>query len=98
VTGNFLHANSGNYFIVVAITGLKKFVSIGRKSCLFVCYGKQIYTKLWMVEGAMTLNGGLCHKAMEGKIRSRIGERCMQVFLIFFFSLVSRDRRMDYLC
>jgi hypothetical protein len=32
---------------------------MGRKSCLFVCYGKQICTELWMVEGVAALNGSL---------------------------------------
>jgi hypothetical protein len=56
---------------------------MGRKSCLFVCYGEHICTKLWMVEGAATLNGGLCIKMVEGKIRCKIEEQCKQVFLFF---------------
>ncbi len=96
---NFLHANGENYFIVATIIVSRKFVSMGRKSCLFVCYGEQICTKLWMVEGATALNGGLRSRMVEGKIRSRIEEGCRQGFFNFpSFSLVSRDRRMDYLC
>jgi hypothetical protein len=35
---------------------------MGRKSCLFVCYGEQICIELWMVEGVAALKGGLyCH-------------------------------------
>jgi hypothetical protein len=95
VAVNFLHANGGNYFVVATIIVSRKFVSMGRKSCLFVCYGEQICTELWMVEGAMTLNGGLCHRIVEGKIRSRIREQCKQVFLIIFFTSILGDKRMD---
>jgi hypothetical protein len=52
-------------------------MSTGRKSCLFVCYEKQIGTELWMVEGVTTLNGGLHSRTMEGKIRRKIQEQCM---------------------
>jgi hypothetical protein len=47
---------------------------MGRKSCLFVCYGKHIGIELWMVERVVALNGGLHNRTMEGKIRSMIGE------------------------
>jgi hypothetical protein len=37
-------------------------------------------TELWIVEGIVALNGGLCSRTMEGKLRSRIRlhhrERC----------------------
>jgi hypothetical protein len=62
---------------------------MGRKSCLFVCYGEQICTELCMVEGAAALNGGLRNRTVEGKIRSRIGERCRQVFFFSCFLLFS---------
>jgi hypothetical protein len=55
---------------------------MGRKYCLFVCYGKQVGIKVWMVEGAAALNGGLRNRIVEGKIKNRIGERCRQV--VFF--------------
>jgi hypothetical protein len=71
---NFLHANDRNYFIIVTIIVSRKFVSMGRKSCLFVCYGGQICTELWMVEGVAALNGGLRSRTVESKIKSRIGE------------------------
>jgi hypothetical protein len=60
---------------------------MGRKYCLFVCYREQVSIKLWMVEGVATVNGGLCGRTVENKIKSRIGERCRQVvfFLCFFF-------------
>ncbi len=46
-----------------------------------------------MVEGATALNGGLRHRTVEGKIKSKMGEKGRQVvFLIFFFSSISRDR------
>jgi hypothetical protein len=53
---------------------------MGRKSCLFMYYGKHIYTELWMVEGVVTLNGGLCSRMVESKIRNKIGERCKHFF------------------
>ncbi len=31
-------------------------------------------------EGAAALNGGLRNRTMEGKIKSKIGEQCKQVF------------------
>ncbi len=71
---NFLHVNDGNYSVAIAITVSRKFVSMGRKSCLFVCYGEHICIELWMVEGVATLNGGLHSRTMEGKIRNKIGE------------------------
>jgi hypothetical protein len=58
---------------------------MGRKSCLFVNYGEQIFTELWMVEGAVALKGGLCSMTLEGKIRSRTRERCMNTFILIFF-------------
>jgi hypothetical protein len=70
-----------NFFIVfhhcllaVTIIVSRKLVSMGRKSCLFVCYVKQIGTKLWMVEEAAALNGGLHSRTVEGKIRKKIQE------------------------
>jgi hypothetical protein len=71
---NFVYVNNMNYSLIATITVSRKFVSMGRKFYLFVCYGKQICIELWMVEGATTLNGGLCSKTVEGKIRSKIGE------------------------
>jgi hypothetical protein len=58
---------------------------MGRKSCLFMCYEEHIDTKLWMVGGATTFNGGSHSKIVEGKIRRTLG--AMQVgsiFLLFF--------------
>ncbi len=69
---NFLHANGGNYSVAAIITISRKFVSIGRKSCLFVCYEEQI-SKLWMVEGAAALNGSLHNRMVDGKIRGEWG-------------------------
>jgi hypothetical protein len=89
VVVNFLHANSGNYSVIVSITISRKFVSMGRKSCLFVCYEKQIGTELWMVEGVTTLNGGLHSRTVEGKIRRTIKEQCKQV-LVFLLSISFR--------
>jgi hypothetical protein len=89
VAVNFLHANSENYSVTIIIIVSRKFVSMGRKSCLFVCYDKHIGTEPWMVEGATTLNGGLHNKTVEGKIIRRIWEQCMQV-LSFFFSISFR--------
>ncbi len=71
---NFLHANDRNYFVVITIIVSRKFVSMGIKSCLFVCYGEQICTELWMVEGVAALNGGLHSRTVEDKIISKIGE------------------------
>jgi hypothetical protein len=61
----------------------RKFVSTGRRFCLFVCYGEQICTQLWMVEGTSTFNGGLRSRTIESKIKSRIAEQCMHVYFIF---------------
>ncbi len=84
---NFLHAKSWNYFVTAVITVSRKFASMGRKSCLFVCYQEQICTELWMVEGVAALNGGLRRRIVEGKIRSRIRERrAMQASFSNFFS------------
>ncbi len=66
---NFLHANGENYSVAVARNAW-----VGSLVCL--CYGEQICTKLWMVEGVATLNGGLCSRTVEGKIRSKIEEQC----------------------
>jgi hypothetical protein len=71
---NFLHANGGNYYVIVAIIISRKFLSMGRKSCLFVCYGEQICFELWMVKGTAALNGGLHSRTVEDKIISKIGE------------------------
>ncbi len=71
---NFLHANGGNYFVATTITISMKFVSMGRKSCLFVCCEEQICIELWMVEGVVALNGGLHSRMVESKIRSKIEE------------------------
>jgi hypothetical protein len=71
VAVNFLHANSGNYFIIAATIVSRKFVSMGRKFCLFVYYEEQIGTKLSMVEEAATLNGGLHSRTVEGTIRRK---------------------------
>jgi hypothetical protein len=50
-----------------------------------------------MVEGASAaLNGGLCSRMVEGKIRSRIEEQCRQGLSDFSsFSSILRDRKMD---
>jgi hypothetical protein len=61
---------------------------MGKKSCLFVCYEKQICTELWMVEGVAILNRGLRNRMVEGKIRSKIREQVIIIFLMFFFFLV----------
>ncbi len=83
---NFLRANDENYFVTISITISRKFVRMGRKTCLFVCYEEQIGTELWMVEGAVALNGGLHSRTVEGNRRRTIGEQCRQVliFLLFF--------------
>jgi hypothetical protein len=95
VAVNFLHANNENYSVTTTIIVSRKFVSMGRKSCLFVCYDKQIGTEPWIVEGVATLNGGLHNRTMEGKIIRRIWEQCRQVLFFFFFSSVSGDNRLD---
>jgi len=69
VVVNFLHANGGNYSVATTRNAW-----VGSLVCL--CYQEQIYTKLWMVEGAVALNGGLHSRMVEGKIRSRIREQC----------------------
>ncbi len=58
---------------------------MGKKFCLFVCYGEQICTELWTVEGAVALIGGLHNRMVEGKIRSRTGEQHRQAFFLIFF-------------
>ncbi len=69
---NFLHTNNNNYFVIATIIISRKFVNMGRKNYLFVCYEGQIDTELWMAEGAMTFNGGSHSRTMEGKVRRRI--------------------------
>jgi hypothetical protein len=62
MTVNFLHVNSRNYahwLLAVAIIVSKRLVSMGRKSCLFMYYVELVDIKLWMVEEARALNGGL---------------------------------------
>jgi hypothetical protein len=68
---NFLHGNGMNYSIVATIIISKKFVNIGNKSCLFVCYKEQIDIELWMVEAVATLNASFS-RMVEGKIRGKI--------------------------
>jgi hypothetical protein len=83
---NFLHANGRNYFNTAAIIVSRKFVSLGRKSCLFVCYEKWIDTELWMVEGVAAFNGGSHSRTVEGKIRRKTlgAMQVGSVFLLFF--------------
>jgi hypothetical protein len=57
---------------VTAITVSRRFVSMGRKLCLFVYYVEQIDNKQWMAKEVAALNGGMENKMMEGKIRRRI--------------------------
>ncbi len=40
---NFSYANDRNYSITATIIVSRRFVSMGRKSCLFVCYGKTYF-------------------------------------------------------
>jgi len=54
--------------LVATIIVLRKLVSMGRKSCLFLYYVELIDTKLWMVEEAMTLNEGLENRTVESRI------------------------------
>ncbi len=58
---------------------------MGREFCLFMCYGEHICAELWMVEGVAALNGGLCSRTVEGKIRSKTREQCKQAFFLIFF-------------
>ncbi len=49
---------------------------MGRKSCLFMYYVELIDTKLWMDEEAMTLNGSIESKLVEGRIKRGIQKQC----------------------
>jgi hypothetical protein len=57
---------------VAALTVSRRLVTMGRKLCLFVYYVELIDNKLWMVEGVVTLNGGMESRTMEGRIKRRI--------------------------
>jgi len=61
---------------------------MGMKSCLFVCYVEHVTTKLWMVEEAMTLNGGLHNRTVEGSIRRRIRKQCTSFFFFHQFQVM----------
>jgi hypothetical protein len=71
----------------------RKFVSMGRKSCLFVYYVKLINIELWMAEEATPLNDGLESRMVECKIRRKIQKQCRHVFLLS--SSVSRASKFD---
>ncbi len=57
---------------MAALTVSRRLVTMGRKLCLFVYYVELIDNKLWMVEGVVTLNGGMESRTMEGRIKRRI--------------------------
>ncbi len=54
---------------------------MGMKLCLFAYYVELSDNKLWMVEEAATLNGGMESRTMKGRIKRRIQKQCKHVFL-----------------
>jgi hypothetical protein len=62
--------------LIATINVSRKLVNMGRKSCLFMYYVELIDTKLWMDEEAMTLNGSIESKLVEGRIKRGIQKQC----------------------
>jgi len=74
----------------------RRLVSMGRKLCLFMYYVEQIDNKQWMPNEAMTLNGGMESKMLEGRIRRGFEKMVKQVFLLSC-SIFSEEDRWSWL-
>jgi len=63
-------------------------VSMGRKLWLFVYYVKLIDNKLWMVEEAVALNGGMKSRMVGDKIKRRIAMQTRSFFFLHQFQVM----------
>jgi hypothetical protein len=71
---NFLHANGEDYFVAATRNAW-----VGNLVYWCVLWRTNMHRAV-DDEGAAALNGGLRNRTMEGKIKSKIGEQCKQVF------------------